>query len=461
MANVVRVHVQVVPTLPERTVAVPPELVEQTASEATVEFGARSTTCHLAITPGIGSTIQLSTSVADRLVIDGDMRINARWEGSRLALGPVIGVIADTHEKPASLFSEQTKLFHELSQEAKRRGAILFIFTPYGVNFAKQTIKGYIASSRDDFGSWQRKRFPFPAVVYDRTFYRGAEEKVTDRMTARLARQKGVKLVNSEIGDKWKVHQELSHQSELRPNLPETILIGENDGLERFLDHHRLVYLKPARGSQGRGIIRIERGLTGGFVIQYQNAEREIRRSFAGLSSLRVHLRRLFGGRHYLAQQGIDLIKHDGSLVDLRLIVQKNAEGNWGVTGMAARVGRRGSSVTNLHRGGHAVPIPSLLATHFPLRAKKLTAQIKRLGCSAAASIEKAYGPLGELGIDLGLDRRGRVWYIEANPKPGRRVFLLIGAPETRRKTIVRPLEYAMTLAGFPPSAARRDQDGN
>src|SRR5690606_6497209 len=56
-------------------------------------------------------------------------------------------------------------------------------------------------------------------------------------------------------------------------------------------------------------------------------------------------------------------------------------------------------------------------------------------------------GHLGEVGVDLGVDRRGHVWLIEANSKPFRR--LTRQDPVKVRLTIVRPLGYACFLAGF------------
>ncbi len=461
MSTMTRVRVLVVPTLPERTVSVPLQMVGQPVLEAVVAFGTRSTHCSIINSSDTASSVQISTKVAERLGIEGEMRINARWDDSTLTLGPLIGIIADTHKKPDSLFGEQTTLFRELSEEARRRGAVLFVFTPYGINFSQRMIRGYTALPSDGSGAWQVRRFPFPKAVYDRSFYHPGEEKITDRILDRLSHQRDLTFVNHEIGDKWRVHQDLSRQPEIRPYLPETLLIGQGHELESFLGRHHLVYLKPAHGSQGRGVIRVERKSSGGFTLQFQQGAGEIRRSFGSWATLRAYLKSLFRGRRYLAQQGIELLKHRGALVDLRLIVQKASASEWTVTGMAARVGRKGSSVTNLHRGGHALAVPRLLAEHFPTRAPRLMTQIARLGCNVAASIERAYGSLGELGIDLGLDRHGNLWYIEANPKPGRRVFILINEPETRRKTIARPLEYAMTLADFPPPVARRDQDGN
>jgi len=56
--------------------------------------------------------------------------------------------------------------------------------------------------------------------------------------------------------------------------------------------------------------------------------------------------------------------------------------------------------------------------------------------------------PLGEIGLDLGVDRRGRVWLIEVNAKPFRKVF---DAGPKRRVFLSfrRPMAYARYLAGF------------
>ncbi|HCC32959.1 MAG TPA: hypothetical protein DEQ28_03530 [Clostridiales bacterium] len=61
----------------------------------------------------------------------------------------------------------------------------------------------------------------------------------------------------------------------------------------------------------------------------------------------------------------------------------------------------------------------------------------------------EAAGPSGEMGIDLALDRSGRIWFLETNSKLARTVFLQLGQTEVRRRSIVRPLIWAARQAGF------------
>lgn len=72
--------------------------------------------------------------------------------------------------------------------------------------------------------------------------------------------------------------------------------------------------------------------------------------------------------------------------------------------------------------------------------------------------IEAALGmTLGELGLDLGVDRTGRIWLLEVNSRPWRTVNPERGSIARTRLALLRPLAYARCLAGFnrPAGAAR------
>ena len=60
--------------------------------------------------------------------------------------------------------------------------------------------------------------------------------------------------------------------------------------------------------------------------------------------------------------------------------------------------------------------------------------------------LERSYGRLCELALDLAVDRSGDVWLIEINPKPGRNIFLQIQDYDAYRTAVTRPLEYALWL---------------
>jgi hypothetical protein len=53
------------------------------------------------------------------------------------------------------------------------------------------------------------------------------------------------------------------------------------------------------------------------------------------------------------------------------------------------------------------------------------------------------------MGVDIGIDKGGQVWFIEANLRPARQVFTLIGEKKTRLLSVKRPMLYCRYLAGF------------
>ena len=58
--------------------------------------------------------------------------------------------------------------------------------------------------------------------------------------------------------------------------------------------------------------------------------------------------------------------------------------------------------------------------------------------------LEDSYGALCELALDLAIDKNGKIFILEVNPKPAREVFIQSGDPEAYHRSIVRPLEYAL-----------------
>ena len=58
--------------------------------------------------------------------------------------------------------------------------------------------------------------------------------------------------------------------------------------------------------------------------------------------------------------------------------------------------------------------------------------------------MELCYDALCELAVDIAIDRDGRIWMIEVNPKPAREVFIRAGEEDAYQNAIVKPLEYAI-----------------
>ena len=170
-----------------------------------------------------------------------------------------------------------------------------------------------------------------------------------------------------------------------------------------------------------------------------------------------------------LVQQGISAEPPDERRFprfDLRLLMQKNGQARWDLTGLAARVGQTSGPTTNLSNGARAEEAEPVLDVLYgrPLR-KEILRRAEEASFAACSLLDTELGPIGEVGLDIVPDTAGLPWIIEINARPGRNVFRRIAhsadvsAPvrqrygAIRRRSVARPFEYAKALAGIGTTA--------
>jgi hypothetical protein len=176
-----------------------------------------------------------------------------------------------------------------------------------------------------------------------------------------------------------------------------------------------------------------------------------IRRIYPKIAGTRARLssiaQRRIGGQRYLVQQGIDVRTTDGRVHDFRLVVQKDGRGKWSLTGGAARIGQKRSVTSNLHGGGQALSLDTMLLRTFSKdKAKQIKERMQSMGLRIAERLETHYGRLCELALDIAVDRQGHPWLLEINPKPAREIFARTAQQQTYRTAIRRPFEFARWL---------------
>lgn len=154
-------------------------------------------------------------------------------------------------------------------------------------------------------------------------------------------------FLNRPLRNKWTIHQTLLQKANFREHLPETTLFQDMSDVNRMLKVSSLVYLKPINGTGGRGILRIERGSNEANTVLVQGRDQKRRI----ITPRKVHLSRLGSllqhwkmKDKYLVQKGIQLQLPNGRVHDYRMLVQKNGEGQWELTGCAGRMGAEKAS---------------------------------------------------------------------------------------------------------------------
>lgn len=399
-------------------------------------------------------TYMLSPELAKFLHLGKRKRIQLRYdeESNQIHIGPVIGVLSpslpnyDIYD-PKSLQAELILL----SKIGRTLPAYVYVFTPGSIDWRNKTVRGYnyqqISSTRS---GWVSSIYPLPDVVYNRVPSRSSEIRPAMRRTIKkLNSLPHLKMFNPSFLNKWKVYEYLSTNPELQAFLPETRMLTTAD-LEEMLQNYPEVYLKPCNGSLGKGIIKATVKPKG--VIRYVvYGNHKIRGTAYSPSDLLKKTRRYRRGKPYIVQQGLNLSTYKGSPFDIRIIFQKNRHGHWQVGKKFVRVAPKGSSISNLSRGGKAEKADKIFSHIYKGKQtiKDKNTEIDNLCHKLAATLENASQlNYGELGMDIGVDKAGHPWLIEVNSKP-RKSTRTSFSQAIVRNSFKRPLQYASFLAGF------------
>ncbi|MBT9158711.1 MAG: Endospore coat-associated protein YheD [Firmicutes bacterium] len=340
----------------------------------------------------------------------------------------------------------EASYFRQLIAAASSLAMQAFVFCPLDIDWRSRTIYGY--AYQKSMGSWLARQFPFPDVVYDRLFPpRGRLANVLFAAAKRLRRQGNVRLFGRSGRGKWETYRALFKHADVQEHIPHTMILRHVDDLAFMIKKYGYVFVKPDMGSQGKGVVAIK-GTANGFSCHgrdHQNMPFSV--SVTSLSAVLALARTASQRKRLLVQQGLNLNHLRGRTFDIRAVVQKDHEGKWQVTGTAVRMGRPNSVTSNLHGGGSAVRTEGLLRNLFAEKSAQIMAVLSRLAVSIPELMDRELGRYGELGLDFGVDRDGKVWLIEANSKPGRTIFLHIKDPSLRQASILRPMQYCKYLA--------------
>jgi hypothetical protein len=331
--------------------------------------------------------------------------------------------------------------FIDLIRTGKELGAKVCVVTAKDFNIGKPTIKCFFYNTETK--AWVQKMTPLPFVIYNRIPSRMDELQpdVQQKIQACMKHAK-IRLFNPSFFNKWTLFEWLNKAKDTKKYIPETRMLTHLVELETMLQHYGLVYLKPARGKAGRGIMKIE--LTTNSDLPYrlhiQHKQKSRISAYHTIIELGTKLNQRNGMEDYIVQQGIRLAKYNNRAYDLRILVQKNATGIWSITGIGARIAGDFSITTHVPRGGSIDEPQKLLNITFGQEiGSRIMKRVKVAAYAIAKQIEKAAKhAMGEMSLDLGVDTAGRIWFFEANSRP-----MKFDEPEIRKKSLERIIQYS------------------
>jgi hypothetical protein len=365
---------------------------------------------------------------------------------NRFTIGPLIGILTVAG---GSLFRGVQSNFIDIIATGRKMGALVYVVPIENINWKLRTVQGYLFNPNGN--KWIKKSLPLPHVLYNRIPNRTFEKKPHVKIALKqLSTMHNLTLYNPSFFNKQQLYAALQRDPSILSYLPRTIPLKNKQTLYDMLTFYPFVYVKPFNGMAGQGIYRVQRKPSDEYLVQYQERKKTVNKLFHNREEMWKYLAPKVK-RKYLVQQGIDLATFDNKLFDIRLLAQKNGCGEWDVTGMGIRLAGSGKITTHVPRGGSVQPPEAILSATFSnKKSEKLLVDIRNMALSIARSLEKEWPALGEVSMDIGIDKAGRIWFIEANAKPGK-----FDEPHIRKLSLQRIVEYAQHQANFTEKRER------
>ncbi len=369
------------------------------------------------------NTLVLSPDIAEDIKFPSlDIPFHLFIAEKTIHIGPLIGIFTSGFTPFAMRpIGERSMFFSKLLSVKKFVGALPFVFGEQHINWEEGTIEGLIYHKN----GWESIILPFPNVIYDRLPNRRSEKKAALRKVKdRLQSEYLIPWYNPGFFNKLDVFEKLESVDAVSSLLPETHPFTSFSMIERMLSLYGHVYVKPMNGSLGLGIYQVlyDREQNHYYCRFRDTDEINRLRKFETLESLMKHTFPNNKLNHLIVQQGIHLLRHERCPVDFRVHTNKDENGRWKVTAVAAKVAGPGSVTTHVKSGGCIKTIEEVIEGKE--EQKKLLQKLSEASLLLSHVLENHMeGIVGEIGFDLGVDREGKVWLFEANSKPGRSIF--------------------------------------
>ncbi|MGZ9583244.1 YheC/YheD family endospore coat-associated protein [Paenibacillus marinisediminis] len=394
--------------------------------------------------------IRISQSLTRKLGLIPGNPLRAVYKSGTLTLGPLIGVLIsrDEPDQPDKPFGSITMFCKELVDASRVQGAMVCFFTPEHIEGSMSQLKAWVYSS----SGWQQTILPIPDVINNRLLSRKSENQANvQHFMKELKTRYNAHIFNEKFLDKTEVFDALSNDLSLARYLPESHLLRNFNTLKTMCVRYPTVFLKPVRGSLGKGIIRISRLNDTSYQALYTTVNGTRRQSFTSLTKLYSSLSTKMKTNRYQLQQGLTLMENAGRPVDFRALVQKNATGKWTLTSIVARTASVQHFVSNLARGGTLSTVKDAISkSNLTISARQdIFYRLQQAALDIARGIESNIPfHFGELGIDLAVDSSGHIWLLEVNSKPSKNDNTPLKEQKIR-PSVRKLIDYCRYLSGF------------
>ncbi|MCG7410062.1 YheC/YheD family protein [Paenibacillus sp. ACRRX] len=334
-------------------------------------------------------------------------------------------------------------------EAAKRHGVVPVYFRLEDVDVRSLQVTAYIRRH----GMYTRKRMTVPTVIHNRAIYFRSDLHAKVRALV----NRGIQLFNQvNRYSKLTIHELLQRDPALVPYLPDTVQAAHGTLFKMMERHHSLI-LKPASGSVGKGIMKLDRTSRGwqAMFSVHTAAKGNRWRTIESLNqALPGLIRTRISRGSYLVQQTLPLATFRGRPFDLRVSVQRDASRNWQITGIVGKVAPSYTFLTNVAQGGTVHTFEEIAANSLPsFPFHRLRQRVSSLSLLIANNLSQQLPHLADLGLDIGLSPDGTPLFIECNGRDQRYSFREANLITEWKLTYENPIAYGASLIYQPQNA--------
>ena len=291
------------------------------------------------------------------------------------------------------------------------------------------------------------RRFLLTSFVYLRSLLLSKDSlsKKARPIVNWLKQREDVTFLGHGLPNKLDVYEVIKKDSYLSSYIPPTTPIESVEQLVQLLRTNDSLMIKPANGSQGKGIVKLrQRGRE--IEASYQQNDIVNTILFSSFQEFKNWFTKTTRDVLYIAQPHISFFPYERTPFDIRLLLQKGNDGAWKEIGRGIRQGERDSIVTNVSSGASIVPFENLLPRIPRVHRQYVMDEINTICKTIPSVLENHFPSLFELGIDLCISRDFSIWILDLNSKPGRKIVMET-APEQKEVMYKNVLSYCVYLA--------------
>src|SRR5690625_929548 len=301
-------------------------------------------------------------------------------------------------------------LFRLLSMTAQSNNTELIYITPKSIDVVKGVINGKMLIN-DQIVDVEREVPRF--IDISPYFFNKQNKEKYKKELCFLLKYSELSIEEKGIIGKDELQKVLSNSKSFKNlAIPTRDIKDFNDLISRIEVYDKII-VKPVTGSQGRGVIAIEK-IKEQFIVNEQKIK-----SHLTYTELENYYKEHIENKHYITQKFITSVSRDNNPIDCRIHLEKDGKGDWKLAGQFIRIGIGQTVVSNIRYGGCISEVKGYLQNNFEENWNEIYDNITAVGRTLPYMLEEyKEKEFTTMGFDVGIDLDGNLCIFEVNSYP-------------------------------------------